>query len=171
MSPTSYQAAPPRVSEAKCRPGHRQVKPCSSSLACRVWRLACRVWSRKAVEQFLVASHHPEFLARDALLHHGIGENRRLHPRERIHVALERVDLRAQPRRPRALRHEIGGAPLTALYREDERRDHDGPEQNAAKHRSRGSEPVDRATRELGGVTQFFLDAEQLVVLRDAIRS
>src|SRR5688572_21077694 len=33
------------------------------------------------------------------------------------------------------------------------------------------SEPIDRATGELGGVAELLLDAQQLIVLRDAVGS
>jgi hypothetical protein len=127
---------------------------------------------REAVEQFLIPSNHAELLPRDPLLHRWIREYRLLHPRERIHLALERVDLRTQPCRPRALREQVIGTPLPALDREHDRADHHAPEQDPPKHRSaRSGDSVDRAAREFRGIAKLLLDAQKLVVLRHAVGS
>src|SRR5678816_25408 len=119
MSPTSYQAAPPRVSDPKCRFTGGQVK------LARPRRVRRR---REPVQQLLVTTNHPELLAGDPLLYDRVGEDRLLHIRERIDLALERVDLSPETRRPRPLRQQVVGSPFPALDRKHQRGEDDTPE-------------------------------------------
>src|SRR5687768_14827901 len=96
MSPTSYQAAPPRVDSLNLDPGvskSRSIElapPCSSGLRRRV------LWLGESIEKLLVAAHHAELLARDPLLNLGVREHRLLDAFERVDFTPQRVDRRTQ---------------------------------------------------------------------------
>src|SRR5687768_2672413 len=109
MSPTSYQAAPPRVSVIKvirpaCNvnsylnfsrrargpiPDRRPTLPGTASAA--VPPAVDRV--REPVQDLLVATHHPELLARDSLLHRPVGQDRLPDRGERIDRPPQRIDV------------------------------------------------------------------------------
>src|SRR5919112_247226 len=93
MSPTSYQAAPPRGSARiltarppESRPHALRTGPPAAA------RAGVGRRPREAVQQLLVAAHHPELLARDPLLHRGVARQRLLPEPERVHLALQARD-------------------------------------------------------------------------------
>src|SRR5215213_9237246 len=114
MSPTSYQAAPPRVSAriliSAC-PMSRSPGPFLAALAG-----PGRV--RETVEDLLVAAHHAEIIARDQLLHPRVARQRALPRAQRVHLPLQRVELCLQSPLAGALREQVRGAVLPALHRE-----------------------------------------------------
>src|SRR5688572_19895617 len=115
MSPTSYQAAPPRDSVRKLALYYRVSR---SRTPCRRGR---SVRLRKAIQQLLVAAHEAEFLARDPLLKPRIRLHSPLVTAERVDDARQRVDLNPQPPLARALLQQIRRSVLPALDRERDR--------------------------------------------------
>src|SRR5688500_7944150 len=97
MSPTSYQAAPPRDSARKLAPYYRVSRSSTPR------RRGCSVRLRKAIQQLLTPPHEPEFLARDPLLKLRIRLDTPLVTAERVDDTRQRVDLDAQPPLARAL--------------------------------------------------------------------
>src|SRR5512146_167568 len=139
MSPTSYQAAPPRDSTSKVRTrvhlsrqtpvaSTRQLEPAiGTSRPLRSCRGRRRIGPvREPIQNLLVAAHHPEHLARNTLLRrrivlHEIGVSL-----ERIDDVSQRIDRSIHARPLLLLPDQIERAELAALYRKHERRtDHD----------------------------------------------
>src|SRR5579863_1275052 len=97
MSPTSYQAAPPRVSVSKllaCNMKSRETayqmrQRVAAALSTKRRRIRRR---REPVEELLRPAHHPELLARDPLLHHGIRLDPVCHGRQRVDPAVQTVN-------------------------------------------------------------------------------
>src|SRR5688500_3805728 len=104
MSPTSYQAAPPRVSAGNLPPARSKSRRAATSIGQRI----------EQVEN-LARSHHPPLLARDSLLSARIGLDGLPILSQRIDLALERVDRRRQASLLEALLHEVTRPVLPAL--------------------------------------------------------
>src|SRR3982751_6102580 len=79
------------------------------------------------------------------------------------------------------LSHQVACAVLTALDRERQRREHTGGDEDSPEPSTAAGfflccheetlHPVNRAARILRRAAELLLDAEQLVVLRDAVRA
>src|SRR5689334_2227414 len=133
MSPTSYQAAPPRVSawevtghrsEVKARAfgverreQHASAPPFGARIATAIARL------RKTIQKFLRPAHHAEILARDALLQLRVMLELVVITTQRIDDARERVDRRHHALPVAALTQEVERAVLAALHGEHEHAD------------------------------------------------
>ena len=127
MSPTSYQAAPPRVSESNIAPQHTRSRLVSAST--RVPISCC-----KAIQNLVVSLNESEFFARDPLVYLGILLYCLLHIPERIDVALQRVDRRRQLCMSRSLSQQIPRPELAPLNDEDQRGDREcGKQETAAQ--------------------------------------
>ncbi len=93
MSPTSYQAAPPRVDGPNIAVARTPVKGDSlpsqaplemspalaGTIASRSTLVAIAPRLREAIQDLPIATHEPELLARYPLLHHRIALDRLLH--------------------------------------------------------------------------------------------
>src|SRR3569833_2190610 len=118
MSPTSYQAAPPRGSTRKLnlrRTESRQqsvlrLLPCSI----RDGRIG------EPIQDLLLAAYHAEHFARDALLRRRISAQPGLVPLQRIHHVLQGIDVLRQARARPSLVKQVDRAELAALHREDQ---------------------------------------------------
>src|SRR5438270_2457780 len=122
MSPTSYQAAPPRVSARNL--GGARVKFKSARWVKLSPTAGCAIPTRvprrgKAIEQLLRAAHHPEILARDPLLQLRVMLQSVAVATQGIDDARQRVDRRDHLLALAALVHEIERAVLATLHRED----------------------------------------------------
>src|SRR5450759_1890790 len=127
MSPTSYQAAPPRASPSilvgrwlKSRFYAAWRRRCLASLRTASFGKSRRprrgIRLRQPVQQLLVSPHEPELLARDPLLQRRIGLHTFLVPRQRIDDVLQRVDRPHQRLSPSALPHQIARTVLAPLH-------------------------------------------------------
>src|SRR5688500_9635534 len=113
MSPTSYQAAPPRVSARNL--------PAADSKSSRISFAVARI--RECIEQVqnLVPADHAELLARDALHRPRIAFDRLPERAQRIDLRLERVDRGREPPLLDPLVHEVGRPVLAPLHDEVQR--------------------------------------------------
>src|SRR5450759_3106699 len=75
----------------------------------------------KAIENLLVAAHHPEFLARDPLLGGAVALHQLEEPPKGIDLPLKRIHLAREGPRPRVQHVKIPRAVFPALHREKER--------------------------------------------------
>src|SRR4051794_23743086 len=117
MRPPSYQAAPPRASTGKLNLRRADSRPPTPSRA-----LACGVRDTRVgepIQNLFLAAYHAEHFARDALLRRRIRAQLVLGAIERIHHALQRVDLAGHPRARLPLPEQIDRAELAAFDRED----------------------------------------------------
>src|SRR5688572_28530884 len=108
MSPTSYQAAPPRDRERKCRADTSRVQgglPGACPEGIRV----------QEAEQQLLVTHHAEVLTRNPLLRGRVGLDEPLERLERIDIVLERVDHRRHHALTLALTEQVDRGVLAAL--------------------------------------------------------
>src|SRR5688572_33301190 len=115
MSPTSYQAAPPRDrwiklvlfwGSVKVDCGLRSADHDDPDRTQSRMKSALRSpQSRfsKPIQQLLLPLHHPELLARDPLLRRRIGADGALAALQRIHQPRQRIDARLEPLPTRAL--------------------------------------------------------------------
>src|SRR5678815_6032842 len=137
MSPTSYQAAPPRGSTSKVR------RPDGVSSAAVIPRLFTSGISRrrKTIEQFLVPPHHAEHFARDALLRRRITLDLRRIVVKRIHDALKRVDVVRHALAPAALSPQVERAELASLHREQQTAGRDRDPKTDVERRAAAQRP------------------------------
>ena len=126
MSPTSYQAAPPRVSESNIARQHTRSRLVSPSN--RVRFTGC-----KTIQNLVVSLNESEFFARDPLVYQGILLHFLLHLPERIDVALQRVDGRCQFRMARSLPQQIPRPEFAPLNDEDQRGDRECGKEKASR--------------------------------------
>ena len=123
MSPTSYQAAPPRDrrSNLDSRVGEFKLVKINSFSLSSARRV--RHFVDDAVENLLVTTHHPEFLSGDSLLSGAVGGNRAGCTPERIDLPLQRIGFRLEPCLAFSLPPQIEGAVFPALHREHQSAD------------------------------------------------
>src|SRR5688572_24945436 len=107
MSPTSYQAAPPRVSARNLPPAYAKSR-----------QGVTRVRQRIEQVENLPRPHHSPLLAGDALLRRRVALDGLPVLPQRVDLAFQRIDRRQQPPLLHALRHEVARAVLAALDRE-----------------------------------------------------
>src|SRR3954447_4538436 len=120
---------------------------------------------RDPIQDLLAPADHPELLARDPLLQHGVGLQTVLVALQRVDEALHGVDGRGEPRLALALADEITRAVLAALHREHERREHAGGDEDSGEsHTAAGFlscrhygtlHPIDRAAGILRGAAEL----------------
>lgn len=134
----------------------------------RLWlRLGSGI--RKEDIENLVATHHPEILARDSLLRGGVGADQLLAARQRVYYARKRITARSKLPYATMLSRDVERAVLPALKREyNGAQDQRTPNQ-PCQHPRCLLQTVQRRAGKLGQITKFFLDAKQLIVLRNAI--
>src|SRR5687768_8539847 len=174
MSPTSYQAAPPRASRLKKIFGRwRRVNllvksgewGVGSELAAGSWRLSptphsslafCRVRWADQVQQLLVPAHHPDILPGQLLLERPIGVETPAIPAERIDPPGKRIDLLLKPRLAIPLDQQVPRAELPALHGEPHHREHRDAEEDSPDHwksrslAARGMTPLETIQRAAG---------------------
>src|SRR5579884_1706953 len=87
----------------------------------------------EAIEQFFVAAHHAEHLARDPLLRRRIVLHLILVARQRVDDVLQRINFARHASTLPALMNEIRGAELATLDREHQAAPHQHGEQDPAR--------------------------------------
>src|SRR2546430_1691473 len=164
MSPTSYQAAPPRVSALEPRRHKSEVQGLqrsgkinsrsfvaiaprddgkellrSSGVTISARPLRCRIAIRvarrgEAIQELLGPAHHTKILARDALLQLGVALQSVAVATQGIDDARHRIDRRRHAQSIAPLVHEVERAVLAPLDREDQRGNDDAEPDQTRQH-------------------------------------
>src|SRR5437762_5529504 len=156
MSPTSYQAAPPRVSvleprrhESEVQGLQRRVLKRTGKINSRSFdtlrmtrsprplrgRIAIRVARRgEAIQELLGPAHHTKILARDAFLQLGVALQSVAVAAQGIDDARHRIDRGRHAQSIAPLVHEVERAVLAPLHREDQRGNDDAEPDQARQH-------------------------------------
>jgi hypothetical protein len=129
MSPTSYQAAPPRDRTEKL------ARHTDLSRSRTLRRIDRRVRVRKAIQQFLASAHHPKFFARDPLLQRRIRFHAPLVAPQGVDKTGQRIDLATQLPLARALPQKIRRPVLTTLDRKHDCTNYEGGLHKSAQPR------------------------------------